>query len=117
MSLILENPEIFHVLLVLVNSHPANCDSLMELGQSFTSTNDSRFPEACLERRNSCALKYFGVLHLVLSRRKLYCENLSSPFFFHNFYNAFFQRRDWYVMMVRLVCQNSFALRTSTFST
>ena len=70
----------FHVLLVLVNSRPANCDSLMELGQSSTSTNYSRFPEACLKRRNSCALKYFGVLHLVLSRRKLSCEQFSSPF-------------------------------------
>ena len=64
----------FHVLLVLVNSRPANCDSLMVLGQSSTYINYSRFPKACLKRRNSCALKYFGVLHLVLSRRNFSCE-------------------------------------------
>ena len=69
--------ELFHSLnvqLVLVNSRPANCDSLMELSQSSTSAISSRFPEACLKRRNFCALKYFGVFHLVLSRRKLSCE-------------------------------------------
>ena len=32
----------------------------------------------CLKRRNSCALNYFGVLHLVLSRRKLSCKQFSS---------------------------------------
>ena len=42
-----------HVLLVLVNSRPANCDSLMELGQSSTSAYYSRFPEACSRRRSS----------------------------------------------------------------
>ena len=44
------------VLNVLVNPRPANCDSLTKSGQSFTSANCSRFPEACLKRRNSCAL-------------------------------------------------------------
>ena len=78
-----------YVLLVLVNSRLANCDSLMELSQSSTSTNYSRFPEACLKRRYSCALKYFGVLHLVLSRRELSCEHFDSSI---NFDNAFFQR-------------------------
>ena len=81
MSIMLENSLIlFMYCFVLVNSRPANCDSLMELGQSSTSTNYSRFPEACLKRRNSCALKYFGVLRLVLSRRKLSCEQFSSLF-------------------------------------
>ena len=80
MSIMLENSLIlFMYCFVLVNSRPANCDSLMELGQSSTSTNYSRFPEACLKRRNS-ALKYFGVLRLVLSRRKLSCEQFSSLF-------------------------------------
>ena len=69
------------VLLVLVNSRPANCVSLVELGQSSTSTNYSRFPEACLKRRNSSALKYFGVLHLVLSRRNVVLQTtLFLPF-------------------------------------
>ena len=62
----------------------------MELSQSSTSTKYSRFPEACLKRRNSCALKFFGVLHLVLSTRKLSCEQFYSSI---NFYNAFIQRR------------------------
>ena len=88
-----------HVLLVLVTPRSANCDSLMKLDQSSTSAIFSRFPEACSQRRNSCALKYFGVLHLVLSRRKLSCEQFSSPIALTTFYNAFFQRRDWYVMM------------------
>ena len=70
----------FHIQLVLVNSRPANCNSLMVLGQSSTSTNYSRVPEACLKRRNSCALWYFGVFHLVLSRRELSCEQLSPLF-------------------------------------
>ena len=90
-------------------SRPANCGSLMELSQSSTSTNYSRFPEACLKRRNSCVLKYFGVLHQILSRRKLSCEQFFFSIFFDNFYNAFFQRRDWCIMMAyHFVCQNSF---------
>ena len=72
--------QFFHVLLVLLNSRPTNCDSLMELGQSSTSANYSRSPEAFLKHQNSCALKYFGVFHLVLSRRKLSCELFSSLF-------------------------------------
>ena len=62
----------FHVLLVLVNSRPAICDSLTELGQSSTSATYSRFPEACLKRQNSCALKYFGVIWS--------CKQFSSSF-------------------------------------
>ena len=88
----------FHIQLVLVNSRPANCDSLMVLGQSSTSTNYSRVPDACLKRRNSCALWYFGVFHLVLSRRKFVLRTIVFSIFFDHFYNAFFQRRDWYMM-------------------
>ena len=77
---------------------PASCDSLMELSQSSMSTNYSRFPEACLKCRNSCDPTYFGVLHLVLPRRKLSCEQLFFSIFFDIFCNAFFQRRDWYIM-------------------
>ena len=65
-------------------------ENSLELGQSSTSANYSRFPEECLKRRNYCALKYSGVLHLVLPTRKLSCEQISSPFFFDNFYNASF---------------------------
>ena len=67
LSIMLENT--LYVVRVLVNSRQTNCDSLMELGQSSTSTIYSRFPEACLKRRKYCALKYFGVLHLVLLLR------------------------------------------------
>ena len=74
-----------YVLLVIEISRPADCDSLMELSRSSTSTNYSRFPEAWLKRRNSCALKYFGVLHLVLSRRKLSCEQFSSLLYLTTF--------------------------------
>ena len=58
LSIILEFFNSFHVLLVLVTPRLANCDSLMELGQNSTPAHYSRFPEACLKRRNSCALKY-----------------------------------------------------------
>ena len=75
LSIILEFLNSLYVLLVLVNPRPANCDSLMELGQSSASEISSRFPEACLKRRSSHDLKYFGVLLLVLSRRKLSCAN------------------------------------------
>ena len=85
LSIMLEFFNSFYVLLVFVNSRRVNCDSLMELDQSSTSASYSRFPEACLKRRNSCTLKYFGVLHLVLSRRKLSCEQFSSPFSFTTF--------------------------------
>ena len=108
-SVMLENSSIlFMYCFVFVNSRPANCDSLMELGQSSTSTNYSRFPEASSKRRNSCALKYFGVLHLVLSRSKLSCEQFSSFFFFDNFYNAFFQRKRVHNDGLDFFCQNSF---------
>ena len=69
-----------YALLVLVTSRPANCESLRDLGQSSTSANYSRFPEACLKRQNSCDPKNFGVLLLVLSRRKLSYEQFSSLF-------------------------------------
>ena len=65
LSITLEFLNSLHVHLVLATPRPAEWDSLMELGESSTSANYSRFPEACLKRRNSCALKYFGVLHLV----------------------------------------------------
>ena len=93
----------YYVLLVLVNSRPANCDSLIELGQSSTSTNYSRFPEACLKRRDSCVLKYFGLLHLVLPRRKLSCEQLSFPSSLTTFTTHSFGR-DWYIMMAWTCC-------------
>ena len=80
LSIILESFNSFHVLHVLATPRPANCNSLMEVGQSSTFEISSRFPEACLKRQNSCVLKYFGVLHLVLSKRKLTCEQFSSPF-------------------------------------
>ena len=87
-----------HVLLVLVNSRLANCDSLTELGQSSTSTNYSPFPEACLKRRNSCGLQYFGILPLVVpSKRKLSCEHFSSSFSLTTF-TMHSLGRDWYIM-------------------
>ena len=87
-----------YILLVLVNSRPANCDSLMELGQSSTSANYSRFPEGCLKRRNSCGLQYFGILPLVvLSKRKLSCEHFSSSFSLTTFTMHSFGR-DRYIM-------------------
>ena len=86
MSIMLENSLIlFMYCFVLVNSRPANCDSLMELGQSSTSTNYSRFPEACLKRRNSCALKYFGVLRLVLSSVSCLANNFLLYFLWTTF--------------------------------
>ena len=91
-----------YVLLVLVNSGPANCDSLMELGQSSTSANHSRFPEACLKRPNYCALNCFGVLHLILSRLKLSCEQCSSLFSLTTFTTH--SSSDG----LDFVCQNSF---------
>ena len=98
---VLENS--LYVLLVLVNFRPANGDSMMELSQSSMSTNYSRFPEACLKRRNSCP-KYCGVLHLVLSKRKLSCNQLSYRFSF----DLFLQR----ILLVKFVS----ALRTSKLS-
>ena len=106
-----------YVLLVLVNSRPAKCDSLMELGQGSTSTNYSRFPEACLKRRNSCALKYFEALHLVLSRRKLSCEQFSSIFSLTTFttHASSVEAGTWWWLRL---CLPKFvsALRTSKFS-
>ena len=90
LSIMLESSVIMFMTACPYKFSSSSCDSLIELGQISTSTIFSRFPEACLKRRNSCALKYFGVLHLVLSRRKLSCAQFSSPFF---------QRGDWYVMM------------------
>ena len=77
---------------LLVDSRLVNCDSLMESGQSSTSSNCSRFPEACLKRRNSRAL-YFGVLSPVSLRT--FTTHSSSV--------------DLCIMMAQTtVCQNSF---------
>ena len=66
------------------------------------------FPEACLKRRNSGDLKYFGVLLLVLSRCKLSSANNSRlHFLWQLFYNAFFQRRLVLNDGLDSVCQNS----------
>ena len=91
LSIMLEN-SLIHLcrLLVLVNSRRVNCDSLMELGQSSTSANHSRFPEACLKRRSSvspCTSEcYFW------SFRGLSCllRTILVSIFVDNFYNAFF---------------------------
>ena len=99
---------VLYVLLVLINSRPANCDSLMELGQSSTSANYSQFPEACLKRRSSCAPTYFGVLLLVLSRLELSLRTNLVSIFVDNFYNAFFQRRLVRNAGLDSVFQNSF---------
>ena len=73
-------------------------DSLMELGQSTTSTTYSRFPEACLKRRNSCDPTYFGALPLVLSGRKLSCEQFSSSLLLTTFTTHSFSV-NWCIMM------------------
>ena len=75
-----------HVLLVLLNPRPANCDSLMELGQSSTFAIYPRFPEACVKRRSCCDPIYFGELLLVLSRRQLSCDHLPRFLFFCNYF-------------------------------
>ena len=97
-----------YVLLVLVNSRPVNCESLMELGQSSTSVNYSRFPEACLKRRSSvspCISEcYFW------SFRSFCCllRTILVSIFVDNFYNAFFWQRLVRNDGLDSVCQNSF---------
>ena len=108
LSIILESFSSLHVVLDLVTLRLATCDSFVELGQSSMSAIISRFPEACSKRRISFDLKYFGVLHVVFSRRKLSCEQFVFSIFFVNFYNAFFQRRLVYHDGLDSVCRNSF---------
>ena len=110
LSIVLEFFNSLHVLLVLVTPHPANFDSLMDLGQSSTSAISSRFPEACLKRRSSCAPICLGVLLLVLSRCKLsFLRTILFFIFFDNFHNACFQRRLVHNDgLLDSVCQNSF---------
>ena len=71
-----------------------------------------------LKRRNSCALQYFGVLRLVLSRRKLSCEQFSSPFYWTTFttHSCSVETGKWWWLGL---CLPKFvsALRTSKFST
>ena len=87
---------------------PVNCDSLMELGQSSTSSNYSRFPEACLQTLEFLWSNYFGVLLLVHSRLRLSFANNYRFLFFDNFYHAFFQRRLVHDDGLDSVCPKSF---------
>ena len=98
LSIILESFSSLHVVLEIVNPRLANCDSLVELGQSSMSAIISRFIAACQKRRISFDLKYFGVLHIVLSRRKLSCEQFSSPFSLTTF-TTHSSNVDWCMMM------------------
>ena len=72
--------------------------SLMELGQSSASAIIYRFIAVCQKRRISFDLKYFGVLHMDLSRRKLSCEQFSSPFSLTTF-TTHSSNVDWCIMM------------------
>ena len=61
---------------VIVNSRPANRDSLMELNLRSTSCN---IISAFSQSSEFLRFEYFGVLLFVLSRRKLSCEQFSFP--------------------------------------
>ena len=93
LSIMFENSSNF----CLVNSRPANCDSLMELGQSSTSANYSRSPEACLQRRSSVSQCISECYFRSFQGLSCLCEQCSS--FFDNF-TTHSSGRDWYVMMV-----------------
>ena len=70
----------FFLLLVVVNSRPANYDSLMELGQSSTSANLLSVSRGMLETSEFLCPQIFRSVTSGLSKRKLSCEQFSSPF-------------------------------------
>ena len=92
-----------------MNSRPANCDSLMDLGQSSTSGNILSVSRGRLTNVGILVtLKYLGVIHVVLSRHKLSCEQFSSPFSLTTF-TTHSSSVDWCIMMAwTFVCQNQF---------
>ena len=108
-----------HVLLVFVNPRPANCDSLMELGQGSTSaiflsvsrgmlkTSEFLWPQNISE----CYFWSFRGVSCIL-------RTILFSIFFDNFYNAFFQRRLVHNDGLDSVCQNSsLRCRQNEFST
>ena len=109
LSIILEFFNSLHVLLVLVNPRPANCDSLMELGQGSTSAISSQFPEACLKRMSSCDPSNISECYF-RSFRGVTCllRTILFSIFFDNFYNAFLQRRLVRIDGLDSVFQHSF---------
>ena len=66
--------------LVLANPRPANCDSLLELSQSSTSANYSRFLEACSQDVGVLVIHVFrSVTFGPLEAQVVFCEQFSFP--------------------------------------
>ena len=118
LSIILEFFNSFHVLLVLVNPRPANCNSLIELGESSTFEISSRFPEACLKNVGILERSSISECYL-LSFRGASCplRTILFSILCDNFYNAFFKRRLVHNDGLGLCLPKFFlALRTCDFS-
>ena len=99
LSIILEFFNSFHVLLVLVNPRPANCNSLIELGESSTFEISSRFPEACLKTSEFLNAQVFrSVTYGPFEVQVVLCEQFSSLFYVTTF-TTHSSSVDWYTMM------------------
>ena len=97
-----------YVLLVLVNFRPANCDSLMELGQSSTSCNILSVSREMLTNVGVLVIHVFRSVTFDPFETKVVLRTIFFSVFLDNFHNAFFQRRQQYNDGLDFVCQNSF---------